>query len=111
MTAEGDASTVEVDATLAIYAEPDVGLDPDSYAIVLSVDAETYGTISPEDELYSWHFVDGKYVTTLTGVSAGDIDITAELKTVSYVDGVRTLTSFDTPITDTITITVETGGE
>ena len=106
MTAEGDASTVEVDATLAIYAEPDVGLDPEQYGIELSIDAETYGTISPTGELSTTDIVDGKYMTTLTGVGAGDIVITAELKTVSYVDSVRTLTAFDPAIKDTITITV-----
>jgi len=42
----------------------------------------------------------------LTGVAAGTVNVTAEIKQVSWVDGVLTLTSFDTPISDTIEITV-----
>jgi hypothetical protein len=45
---------------------------------------------------------------TLTGVSANVVVITAEIMSVTFVNGVRTLVSLETPITDTITITVET---
>ena len=81
MTAAGSATTVVVDSTLAIYATPDV-------------------------DISSVYFDGTKFVLTLTGVGAGDVVITAELKEVTYVAGVRTLTAFDTPITDTLTITV-----
>jgi hypothetical protein len=98
VTAAGDATAVEVDSTLVLTATPDETLNPYLYAIEWTVDAETYGTISAEEGA----------TTTLTGVSAGDIEITAEIMAITYVDGVRTLVSLDTPITDSITITVET---
>ena len=106
MTAAGSATTVEVGSTLAISAETDVGLDNDHYTLVWSVDDDSIGTISPDGEAETEDLVDGKFVTTLTGVAAGDVTITAELKSVSIVDGVRTLTSLDPAVTDTITITV-----
>ena len=96
LTAAGDATTVEVGSTLVITGTPDKTLNPAYFAIEWSVGAETYGTISPSEGL----------TTTLTGVGAGAIVITGEIKQVTYVSGVRTLVSFDTPITDTITITV-----
>ena len=106
MTAAGSATTVVVDSTLAIYATPDVGLNPELYALDISLDAETYATIAPDGDISSVYFDGTKFVLTLTGVGAGDVVITAELKEVTYVAGVRTLTAFDTPITDTLTITV-----
>lgn len=98
MTAAGDATTVDVGSDLVLTATPDETLNPAYYAIQWSVDAETYGTIDEEEGS----------TTTLTGVGAGDIVITAEIMSVTYVDGVRTLVSLDTPITDDITITVTT---
>lgn len=96
LTAAGDAATVEVGSELVITGTADETLVPAYFAIEWSVDAETYGTITPEEG----------GTTTLTGVDAGDIVITGEIKQVTYVGGVRTLVSFDTPITDSITITV-----
>lgn len=106
MTAAGSATTVEVGSTLAISAETDAGLDNDHYTLIWSVDDDSIGTINPGGEAETEDLVDGKFVTTLTGVAAGDVTITAELKSVSTVNGVRTLTSLDPAVTDTITITV-----
>lgn len=99
MTAAGDATTVEVDSTLVLTATPNSTLNPQYFAIKWTVDAETYGTISPKEG----------GTTTLTGVGAGAIVITAEIMQVTYVNGTRTLVSFDVPITDSIEITVEAG--
>lgn len=106
MTAAGSTTTVEVGSTLAISAEVDVPLDNEHYTLIWSTDATTYGTIDPTDEAETEDLVNGKYVTTLTGVSAGDITITAELKSVTTTDGVRSFASLDPAVTDTITITV-----
>lgn len=106
MTAAGSATTVVVDAGLAIYATPDVGLNPELYALDISLDAETYATIAPVGDISSVYFDGTKFVLALTGVSAGTVVITAELKQVTYPLGVRTLTAFDTPITDTLSIEV-----
>jgi hypothetical protein len=106
LTAAGSATTVVVDANLAIYATPDVGLNPSLYALDISLDAETYATIAPVGDISSVYFDGTKFVLALTGVSAGTVVITAELKQVTYPLGVRTLTSFDTPITDTLSIEV-----
>lgn len=104
MTAAGSATTVEVGSTLAISAEVDVALDNEHYTLIWSVDAETSGTINPPDEAETEDLVDGKYVTTLTGVAAGDTVITAELKSVTTTNGVRSFTSLDPAVTDSITI-------
>jgi len=96
LASAGDAVEVDVDATLAFTATPDETLNTQHYRIVWSVDDETKGTV-----------VDTQGTSnTLTGVAAGTVNVTAEIKQVSWVDGVLTLTSFDTPISDTIEITV-----
>jgi hypothetical protein len=107
LTAEGDATAVEVGSTLVFYAAPNVALHPDYYALEWSL-GDTHATISPLGEAHSETLNAGAtaYVATVTGATAGDVVVTAELKTVSYVAGVRTLTAFDTPIKDTITLTV-----
>jgi len=89
-----------------IYATPNVALHPDYYAIEISLDALTYGTIAPTGDLSSIYFDGTKYTMLLTGVAAGTTVITAELKQVSYATGSRVLTAFDTPITDTLSITI-----
>lgn len=99
LAAAGDATTVEVGSTLVITAAPNKVLNPQYFAIKWKVDAVTYGTISATEGL----------TTTLTGVGAGAIVITAEIMKVTYVNGVRTLVSLGTPVTDSITITVQTG--
>lgn len=96
MTSAGDATGVLIDATLGLNATPDVVLNGHFYTIVWSVDSELVGTVLDQEGT----------TNTLTGVSAADVVVTAEIKKVDYVNGVRTLVSFDTPITDTITITV-----
>ena len=96
MTSAGDATGVLIDATLGLTATPNVTLNGHFYAIVWSVDSELVGTVLDQEGT----------TNTLTGVSADDVVVTAEIKKVDYVNGVRTLVSFDTPITDTITITV-----
>lgn len=107
MTAEGDATAVEVGSTLVFYATPNVALHPDYYALVWSL-GDTHCTISPLGEAHSETLNAGAtaYVATVTGATAGDVVVTAEIKTVSIVNGVRTLTAFETPMTDTITLTV-----
>ena len=99
MTAEGSATTVDVGSDLVLTATPNSTLNPQYFAIKWTVDAETYGTISPKEG----------GTTTLTGVGVGAIVITAEIMEVTYVNGVRTLVSLGTPVTDSITITVQTG--
>jgi len=106
MTAAGSATTVEVGSTLAISSAVDVGIDNEHYALVYAIDEPTLGSINPSDEAESEDLVDGKFVTTLTGILAGDVVISTEIKSVSIVDGVRTLTSLDPAVTDSITIHV-----
>ena len=96
LASAGDATEVEVGATLGLTATPDVTLNGHFYTIVWSVDSEAVGTVLDKEGT----------ANTLTGVSADDIVVTAEIKAVDYVNGARTLVSLDTPITDTITITV-----
>ena len=96
LTSAGDATGVLIDATLGLTATPDVTLNGHFYTIVWSVDSELVGTVLDQEGT----------TNTLTGVSADDVVVTAEIKKVDYVNGARTLVSFDTPITDTITITV-----
>lgn len=96
MTSEGDTTGVDVGAELVLTATPDVTLNLHHYAIVWSVDDEAVGTVLDQEGT----------TNTLTGVSAGVVVVTAEIKEVDYVGGERTLVSLDTPITDTITITV-----
>lgn len=108
LTVEDDATTVVVDSTLTVYVEPDVAINEQYYAVVLSSDLPLKGTITPSGEIGMVYLnTDGKYVATFTGIAAAaEVVVTAELKTVSYVNGVRTLTAFDTPITDTASIAV-----
>ena len=96
LTSAGDATGVLIDATLGLTATPNVTLNGHFYAIVWSVDSALVGTVLDQEGT----------TNTLTGVSAAVVVVTAEIKKVDYVNGVRTLVSFDTPITDTITITV-----
>lgn len=106
MAAVGSATAVEAGSTLVVYATPNIALNPHYYAMVLSVDALTYGTIAPTGEITTPYFDGTKFTFTLTGVAAGTTVITAEIKQVSYATGSRVLTSFDTPMTDTLSITV-----
>jgi hypothetical protein len=69
------------------------------YQIVWSIDEETYGTLDPTNGATS----------TLTGAIAGNVIVTAEVKAVTYVNGVLTLVSLGTPVTDTIAIEVTAG--
>lgn len=61
--------------------------------MVWSVDDDTVGDVSGDGTFYG---------DTLTGLTAGEVVVTAEVK---YMVGV-TPTSFDPAISDTITITV-----
>lgn len=105
MTAAGSATAVEVGSTLAISAEVDTGLDNEYYTLVWSVDDDDIATIN-ETEAETNDLVNGKFVATITGVAAGTVTITAEIKQVTWVDGIRTLVSLDTPVTDTLSIDV-----
>lgn len=98
LTTAGDAVVVDVGATLGLTATPDKTLNLQYYAIVWSVDDENVGTVIDKEGT----------TNTLTGVSADTVVVTAEIKAVDYVGGLRTLVSLDTPITDTVTITVAT---
>lgn len=98
LTAAGDATAVDVGSTLVLTATPNTTLNPQYYTIVWSVDDVEVGTLSGTEGL----------TNTLTGVSADDAVITAEIKAVTFVNGTRTLVSLDDPITDDITIEVET---
>ena len=98
LTAAGDATAVDVGSTLVLTATPDETLNAQYYAIEWSVDDEAIGELTGTEGL----------TNTLTGVSADDVVITAEIKSVTYVNGTRTLVSLDDPITDDITIAVET---
>lgn len=99
VTAEGSATTVDVGSDLVLTATPDVAFDPQFFAITWSSGDSEVATVDPEEGS----------TTTMTGVSADSALIIAELKKVTYVNGVRTLISFDEPISDSIEITVETG--
>ncbi|HOO43435.1 MAG TPA: Ig-like domain-containing protein [Bacillota bacterium] len=95
MTAAGSATTVAVGSDLLLTATTDT-FSTTHYQIVWSIDEETRGTLDP----------DNGSTSTLTGVSAGAVVITAEVKAVTYVGGTLTLVSLSTPVTDTINITV-----
>ena len=95
MTAAEDATTVVADSDLLLTATTD-SFSTQHYQIVWSIDEETRGTLDPENGATS----------TLTGVTAGAVVVTAEVKAVTYVNGTLTLVSLDTPVTDTIAITV-----
>lgn len=96
LASAGSATEVVVGATLAFTAAPDVTLNPQFYAIEWSVDDETYGTLDETEGL----------TNVLNGVAAGTVTVTSEIKAVDYVLGARTLVSLETPITDSIEITV-----
>ena len=96
LTSAGDATGVLIDATLGLTATPNVTLNGHYYTIVWSVDNIAVGTVLNQEGT----------TNTLTGVSADDVVVTAEIKRVDYINGARTLVSLDTPITKTITITV-----
>ena len=84
-------------------ATPNSTLNPQFYAIEWSSDdtEETKASITPTEGS----------TTTITGIAANAtaVTVTAEIMEVTYVNGVRTLVSLDTPITDTIEITVVSG--
>jgi hypothetical protein len=105
---EDDADTVVVDSTLTVYVEPDEPINENYYAITLTSNLPAKGTIDPSGEIGMVYLnTDGKYVATFTGVeAAAAVVVTAELKTVSYVNGVRTLTAIDPAVTDTVSIAV-----
>lgn len=96
LTSAGDATGVLIGATLGLTATPNVTLNGHFYTIVWSVDDKDVGTVLDKEGT----------TNTLTGVSADDVVVTAEIKRVDYVNGARTLVSLAVPITDTITITV-----
>lgn len=111
LTVADDATTVEVGSTLTVYVEPDEPINETTHAIVLSSNLPAKGTITPSGEIGMVYLDEtGKYVATFTGVSAAaEVVVTAELKTVSYVNGVRTLTALDPAVTDTVAIAVTAG--
>lgn len=100
LTAAGSATTVAEGADLVLTATPNSTLNPQYYAIQWSTDdtEETKSTLAP---------LEGS-TSTITGVAANAtaVTITAEIMSVTYVNGTRTLVSLETPITDTIEITV-----
>lgn len=96
LASAGDATGVLIGATLGLTATPNVALNGHFYTIVWKVNDVEVGTVLNKEGT----------TNTLTGVSAGDVIATAEIKKVDYVNGVRTLVSFATPITANVTITV-----
>ena len=103
VTAAGSATTVDAGADLVLTATPNTALNPQYYAIQWSTDdtEETYSELAP---------LEGS-TSTITGVlaDASAVTITAEIMSVTYVNGVRTLVSLETPIDDEIEITVVSG--
>jgi hypothetical protein len=96
LTTAGDATEVDTGATLGLTATPDVTLNNHYYTLAWSVDDETKGTVVDTEDL----------TNTLTGVAAGTVVVTCEIKEVDYTGGSRTLISLDPVIKDTASITV-----
>lgn len=105
VTAAGSATEVEVDATLVLTATPNTALNPQYYAIKwVSNDATSAkASFAPAEGA----------TTTVTGVAANAtaVKFTAEIMSVTYVNGVRTLVELDPDIEDDIDITVVVAGE
>lgn len=85
-------------ATLLFTATVLPSLNSLDYIIKWTVDDDTYGDVTNV-------YTEG-LTNTLTGIAAGTVTVTAEVMDVVYVGGSRTYVSFDTPITDSVEITV-----
>lgn len=96
LASAGDATEVDAGAELGLTATPDVTLNNHYYTLAWSVDDETYGTVEDIEDL----------TNTLTGVAAGTVTVTVEIKEVDYTGGTRSLLSLDPVISDSIEFTV-----
>jgi hypothetical protein len=81
----------EIELTVALSA----GFDPGYYAVIWSTSNVLHATV-----------VGDNAGATVTGVGAETATITAEVKSIVYVNGSPTYVALSTPLTDTHTVVV-----